>query len=491
MLELIILPPLAAGVLAFAFQRNPRRVEAIALAGAFLAALFALLAVAGFLQAPSGFRDFYGLLYLDSVSGLFTALTSVVAFLIFLYSIGYIRHEVKEKTVDERQIGLYYGLFSLFLAAMLVSTLATHPIVMWAAIEATTLASVFLISFYQTSSSIEAAWKFFIINSVGILLALAGILFLLFALLPPGSVTGGEWDSLLVVQEGANLLFLKIAFAFILVGFGTKVGLVPLHVWLPDAHSQAPTPVSAILSGLLLNIAFYGIVRSYQVVAPYDSMVQFASGLLIAFGLLSLAIGSLRIYFQHNLKRMLAYSSVENMGIVALAFGFGGPLGMAAALFHMVSHSLAKPLAFFASGIIAFAFKTKEIPLIGGAAQVVPMVAIPFVFIAAGLAGSPPFGTFLSELGVLAATLSAGQWVVALLFIIFTTIAFASLLYRASAISFGQKPAGVAAFSPDRTMMLSFAALLALTLYMGIMPPAEFIRLLDLAVRAILGARYG
>ena len=488
MLELIILPPLLAGLFALAFQRNARRVEAVSLAGALLAAIFALLAVTQFMQNPAGFRDFYGLFYLDAVSGLFTALTAVVAFLIFLYSIGYIRHEVKEKTVEASQIGMYYGLFSFFLAAMLIATLATHPVVMWAAIEATTLTSVFLISFYQTSSSIEAAWKFFIINSVGILLALAGILFLLFALLPSGSTSGGEWDSLLVIHQGANLLFLKIAFAFILVGFGTKVGLVPLHVWLPDAHSQAPTPVSAILSGLLLNIAFYGIVRTYQVVAPYDSMVQFASGLLIGFGLLSLAIGSLRIYFQHNLKRMLAYSSVENMGIVTLAFGFGGPLGIAVALFHMVSHSLAKPLAFFASGIIAFAYKTKEISLISGAAQVVPLVAIPFVFIAAGLAGSPPFGTFLSELGVLAVSLSASQWAIAALFIIFTTIAFASLLYRASAISFGQKPSHTAAFSPDKSMMLAFGALLALTIFMGVAPPAEFIKLLEMAVHAILGA---
>ena len=487
MLELIILPPLVAGALAFVFHRNPRRVEAAAFAGAALAAFFALLSVNAFLQSPVGFRDFFDLFYLDAVSGLFTVLTAVVACFIFLYSVGYIRHEVKEGTVEKDQIGLYYGLLSFFLAAMLTATLAAHPVIMWAAIEATTLASVFLISFYQNASAVEAAWKFFIINSVGILLALAGILFLLFALLPPGSTSGGGWDELLVHQPGANLLFLKISFAFILVGFGTKVGLVPLHVWLPDAHSQAPTPISAILSGLLLNIAFYGIVRSYQVVAPYDSMVAFASGLLIGFGLLSLAIGSLRIYFQHNIKRMLAYSSIENMGIVTLAFGLGGPLGIAASLFHMVSHSLAKPLAFFASGITAFAFKTKEMPFIAGAAQIIPLVAIPFVFIAAGLAGSPPFGTFLSELGVMAITLSSGQLLIAALFIIFTTIAFASLLYRVSAMAFGSTPEGTTAFSPSWAMMASFVALLALTLFMGIMPPPQFIQLLELAVHAILG----
>ena len=487
MLELIILPPLVAGALAFALHRSPRQVEAVSFAGALLSALFALLAVGAFLGSPTGYQDFYGLFYLDAVSGLFTALTAVVACFIFLYSVGYIRHEVKEGTVEKGQIGLYYGLLSFFLAAMLTATLAAHPVVMWAAIEATTLASVFLISFYQTSSSIEAAWKFFIINSVGILLALAGILFLVFALLPAGSTSGGDWQSLLAFHDGANLLFLKIAFAFILVGFGTKVGLVPLHVWLPDAHSQAPTPVSAILSGLLLNIAFYGIVRTYQVVAPYDTMVSFASSLLIGFGLLSLVIGSLRIYFQHNIKRMLAYSSIENMGIVTLAFGLGGPLGVAAALFHMVSHSLAKPLAFFASGITAFAFNTKEMPFIHGAASIIPLVAIPFVFIAAGLAGSPPFGTFLSELGVLAVSLSAGQLLIAAVFIISTTVAFASLLYRISSMSFGKAPQGTHSFTPAWTMMASFAALLALTIFMGIMPPAEFLRLLELAVKAILG----
>ncbi|MFA6327934.1 MAG: proton-conducting transporter membrane subunit [Candidatus Micrarchaeia archaeon] len=487
MLELIILPPLAAGLLAFIFHRSPKQVEAIAFVGALLAALFAILSVNAFLETEAGFQDFHGLLYMDAVSGLFTSITAVVACFIFLYSVGYIRHEVKEETVERGQIGLYYGLLSLFLAAMLTAILAAHPVVMWAAIEATTLASVFLISFYQTSSSIEAAWKFFIINSVGILLALAGILFLMFALLPPGASSGSDWSGLMAAHEGANLLFLKIAFAFILVGFGTKVGLVPLHVWLPDAHSQAPTPVSAILSGLLLNIAFYGIVRSYQVVAPYDSMVPFASGLLIGFGLLSLAIGSLRIYFQHNIKRMLAYSSVENMGIVTLAFGLGGPLGILASLFHMASHSLAKPLAFFGSGILAFAFKTKEMPYIRGAAQIVPLVAIPFVFIAAGLAGSPPFGTFLSELGVMAVSLSTGQWLVAALFIIFTTIAFASLLYRVSAMGFGEVPEGTEAFSPSLSMIAAFAGLLALTVFMGVMPPSQFMHLLELAVHAIAG----
>ncbi len=486
MLELIILPPLLAGLLCFFLPRRPRQAEAIALLGAVLAAAFALWAVAGFLQSPAGFHDFHGLLYMDAVSGLFTALTAAVASLIFLYSVGYIQHEVEERVVDEKQIGSYYGLLSLFLAAMLVATLAAHPVVMWAAIEATTLAPVFLIGFYNTSSSIEAAWKFFIINSVGILLALVGILFLLFAILPSGA-SNADWSSLLLLKEGANLLYLKIAFAFILVGFGTKVGLVPLHVWLPDAHSQAPTPVSAILSGLLLNISFYGIVRSYQVIAPYAPLVSFASGLLILFGLLSLAIGSLRLYYQQNIKRMLAYSSVENMGIVALAFGLGGPLGIAAALFHMVSHSLAKPLAFMASGMVAFAFKTKEIPLIRGAASVVPLAAIPFVFIAVGLAGSPPFGTFLSELGVLAATLSASQWLIASLFILFTSIAFASLLLRISSMSFGPKPSHTASFTPSWTMLLPFGILLALTVYFGLLPPPPFLQLLNLAVRAIIG----
>ncbi len=476
-----------AGIVCFALGKHPRKAEAVALAGALLTVLLTLYSAVGFISNGTPIHDQHGLFYLDAVSALFTSLTALVACLIVMYSIGYIRHEVKEGIVEERQLGSYYGLVSFFMSAMLIATLAANPIVMWAAIEATTLASVFLISFYNTSSSIEAAWKFFIINSVGILLALVGILFLLFAILPPNSVSSGDWSSLIAIKSGANMLFLKIAFAFILVGFGTKVGLVPLHVWLPDAHSQAPTPVSAILSGLLLNIAFYGIVRSYQVITPYEPIVSFASGLLIFFGLLSLAIGALRLYSQHNLKRMLAYSSVENMGIVVLALGLGGPIGVAASLFHMISHSLAKPLAFFASGMVAFAFKTKEIPLIRGAASVIPFVAIPFVFIAIGLAGSPPFGTYLSELGVLAAALSSGQWLVAIIFIIFTAITFASLLYRTTLMCFGPKPDKTEAGTPSMYMLVPFAIILVITIILGIMPPQQMIQLLNMAVRAILG----
>ncbi|MBI5228305.1 hydrogenase 4 subunit F [Candidatus Micrarchaeota archaeon] len=487
MLELIILSLILAGVLSFLFSKNPRFCEFLAIAGVSAAAGLSLFSLWGFLQSPTAVTDFYGLLYMDSVSVLFTSLTVVVAFFVFIYSIGYIRHEVEENVVNENQIGGYYGLLCFFLAAMLTATLASNIIVMWAAIEATTLASVFLISFYNTTNSIEAAWKFFIINSVGILLALVGLMFLLYAVLPPGSESGADWSSLLLLHGGANLFFLKIAFAFILVGFGTKVGLVPLHVWLPDAHSQAPTPVSALLSGVLLNIAFYGILRAYSMLSPYPDLVSFASSLLIVFGLLSLAIGALRLYFQNNLKRMLAYSSVENMGIVVLALGIGGPIGIFAALFHMVSHSLAKPLAFLASGMIALAFKTKEIKSITGAAQVVPVVAILFVFIAVGISGSPPFGTFFSEMGILAATLSSGQFIVAILFILFTTVTFASLLYRTCGMSFGENYEDVPVFKPDLSMMAPFVVLLVLTIYFGLMPPGEFTRLLGMVVQAIRG----
>jgi hydrogenase-4 component F len=487
MLELILAPPIVSGILAFLLSKHPRAAEIVALAGATLAAFFALVATWGFIQSPVPFVDFNGLLYLDAVSALFTSLTALVAFFVFLYSIGYLRHEAEEKVLDESRLGTYYGLLSFFLAAMLAAPLASNIVVMWAAIEATTLASVFLISFYNTTSSIEAAWKFFIINSVGILLALVGIMFLMYAVLPPDSESWGDWPSLLAPHTGVNLFFMKIAFAFILVGFGTKVGLVPLHVWLPDAHSQAPTPVSALLSGVLLNIAFHGIVRAYQILAPYPELVSFASSLLITFGLLSLAVGALRLYYQDNLKRMLAYSSVENMGIIVLALGIGGPIGIFAALFHMVSHSFAKPLAFLSSGVIALAFKTKEIRLISGAAQVVPAVAIPFVFVAVGISGSPPFGTFISEVGILAASLSSGQYIAAFLLIIFTTITFASLLYRASGMCFGKKSEGVEDFKPSLTMIAPFVALLLLAVYFGLTPPEPFIQLLTMTVESIGG----
>jgi hydrogenase-4 component F len=280
--------------------------------------------------------------------------------------------------------------------------------------------------------------------------------------------------------------WLRAAFALALVGFGTKMGLAPMHTWLPDTHSQAPSPVSALLSGALLNCALLAILRFFQVCIKSGD-AEFARNLLLVFGFTSLVVACVFMIGQLDYKRLLAYSSIENMGIVALAFGLGGPLGVAAGLFHMVSHSLAKPLAFMASGMMAFAFKTKEIPLIRGGAQVLPLVAIPFVFIAIGLAGSPPFGTYLSELGVLAASLSTGQWAVALLFILFAIITFASLLYRVSTMAFGAKPAAVQPYAPHWTMLLPFFVLLALTIYLGIFPPVQFINLLNLAVHSILG----
>jgi len=468
-------------------SKHPRVSEIVAFVGAALAGLFALLSLASFLQSPAAFVDFYGFLYMDSVSALFTTLTAIIAPFVFLYSIGYLRHETKEGVIEEKQLGGYYCLLSLFLAVMLMATLASNIITMWAFIEATTLASVFLISFYSNAKSIEAAWKFFIINSTGILLALVGIIILLSAVLPPGSETGSGWINLLSAHGAGNMVLLKVAFAFIFIGFGTKFGLAPLHVWLPDAHSQAPTPVSALLSGVLLNIAFYGILRGYMVISPYPEVVAFASNLLIFFGLLSLAVGALRLYSQNNIKRMLAYSSVENMGIIALGLGIGGPIGVLAALFHMISHSFAKPLAFFASGILAFAFNTKEINLISGAAQVVPAFAILFVFISVGVAGSPPFGTFLSELGILAASLSASQFIAAALFIILTTVTFATLLYRASGMAFGAKSKSAIVFTPDWTKALPFVVLLILAIYFGMTPPHELIQLLEMAARAIRG----
>lgn len=486
MLEWVVLSPALAALLCFFLKRQPKWAEKIALLSAAVSLALLVIVSNGFrLDAPVS--AFFGQLYLDSVSLLFTGLTAIVALFVLAYSIGYMRHEANHGVVKQGQLARYYALLCVFLATMLLASLAANMLVLWAAVEATTLASVFLISFYNTKESLEAAWKYFIICSLGITVALIGIIILGYGAATAGLLVDFSWIALAEAATHSSPLFLKIAFAFIFVGFGTKIGLVPLHVWLPDAHSQAPTPVSALLSGVLLNVAFYAVLRSLQIVSKNEQAASFAAGLFLFFGLLSLALASLRLYFQDNYKRLLAYSSIENMGIAALAVGIGGPLGFLAALWHIVAHSMVKPLAFFTGGMISIAFGTKEIRLIKGASQVVPFFGLAFILIALGVAGSLPFGTFFSEIALISAALNSTKIDIALLVILFTTIAFASLLLKSTAMALGPKPDGVKPVQPDLIMTIATGGLFLLAIVFGLLLPQSLGQTLNAAVALLIG----
>lgn len=488
MLELIILAPLACGVLAYALSRNfgTRAAEYSALLGSFLSLAFASVSINALISGGKALSALGGFLYMDSLSAIFTGLTSLVSFIVFIYSIGYIRREVEHGEVPESRVGLYYTLLSVFLSTMLASTLASNLIMVWAAIESTTLASAFLISFYNKRESIEAAWKFFLINSVGITIALVGILIFGVALSKGGEAINLDIPSLLATASAIDPTLMKIAFAIVLVGYGTKVGIVPMHTWLPDAHSQAPTPVSAILSGVLLNIALYGILRVYQIALDIEGVASFASSLFVFFGMISLGLASMRLFYQSNMKRMLAYSSVENMGIALLAFGIGGPLGVFAALFHLMAHSLAKPLAFLTGGAVALAYGTKEMDGIKGAASAMPFFGILLVIALLGIAGSVPFGTFFSEIALIGAALAAHDFLVATLAIIFIAIAFGTMLYKGGSMAYGEKPEGMHKFKPDITMTIAIAALFLLSVYLAFGAPAQAMSLIESSAKLLV-----
>ncbi|VVC01048.1 F(420)H(2) dehydrogenase subunit L [uncultured archaeon] len=486
MIELIVAFPVVSALACLLPQLRPRHAEAVAMAGALLS-LLALLATAATgdvsAQPVSGL---FGIMRMDSLGLLFTAVTSVVALFVFAYSPGYMQEEVREGVFEEKRIGRYYALMLFFLASMLLVTLASDLLTTWAALESTTLASVFLISFYNKKESVEAAWKYFITCSLGITLALVGLMLLAYGMQQAGVQESFAWENVLANAQKINTLYLKIAFAFIFVGYGTKMGLVPLHVWLPDAHSQAPTPVSALLSGVLLNAALYSILRLYPVAAQNPEVAAFISSLFLFFGVISLALASLRLYSQENYKRLLAYSSVENMGIIALGVGIGGPLGMLAALFHMVSHSLIKPLAFFMGGIISLAYGTKEISKISGAAQKMPAIGQSFVLVNIGIAGSIPFGAFISEIILLAAALSTGNYAIAALLIIFTTVAFGTLLMKSSHMAFGPFAGSLRNIRPGLLMKASVLGLFLLAVVLGLFAPQLLLGLLSPAISVLL-----
>lgn len=488
MIEFVVLIPVVAALLCLLPQLRPRHAEVIALLGALLSSL-ALLAsalLAGDIS-KTPITGLFGMIRIDALGLLFAAVTSMVALFAFAYSRSYMREEVKEGVFEEKRLGSYYSFMLFFLSSMLLVTMASDLLTTWAALESTTLASVFLISFYDNKESVEAAWKYFIICSLGITIALVGLMILAYGMQQAGVQESFAWENALTNAKAINPLYLKIAFAFIFVGYGTKVGLVPLHVWLPDAHSQAPTPVSALLSGVLLNAALYSILRLYPIAAQTPDALAFISSLFIFFGLISLALASLRLFSQENYKRLLAYSSIENMGIICLGVGIGGQLGMLAALFHMISHSIVKPLAFFMGGATSLLYGTKEISKITGMAQKMPLLGQAFVLVNVGITGSLPFGTFISEIILLAAALASGNYIIAALLVLFTTVAFGSFLLKSSHMAFGPfTSAKLHNFEPDLMMKCAIFGLFILGIIAGLLMPQVLISLINPAISVLL-----
>ncbi|MBF6649484.1 hydrogenase 4 subunit F [Methylobacter sp. BlB1] len=394
-------------------------------------------------------------------------LTAFVGLTTAIFSAPYMEHEKEIGRLNDARLKLYHAMYQGFMLSMYLVLMTNNMGILWVAMEGATLATVLLVSLYRTPESVEAAWKYFILCGVGIAQALFGTILLYYA----AEQIGSEENALLwsVLYENADKLnpeVLKIAFVFLLIGYGTKIGLVPLHNWLPDAHSEGPTPMSAVLSGLLLNDALYAVVRNKMLVdgASHSDMAGF---LMMGFGLLSFLIGALFLHRQKDIKRLFSYSSIEHMGMMTFAFGIGGPLATFAALLHMTVHSLTKSAIFVTVGHASQLAGTQSMEKIRGLIKTQPEIGWGLLIGTVSIAGFPPFGVFTSEFLVLLATMHSYPWLAPLL-LLGIGIAFAGLFRHIQPIVYGDKPEGQ---QPIKANLWPVMIHLGLVLWLGLAIP--------------------
>jgi hydrogenase-4 component F len=460
----LVLAPLVAVIGALLTQRA-RAAEALNL-GAAIVSFASALPLPFMLGRASEATYFWGgYVVVDRLGAWVVLCTAIVYLLASIHSIGYLR-----LIDDGRRLPTYYALFAGFGFTTLIAPLMNNVGMYWIAIELTTLVSTFLVAFERAAESIEAAWKYIVVVSAGISLALLGtILFYWAGTFVFGPTYNMTWGALAGAGPQMNAVLVTLAFLLVLVGYGTKVGLAPMHSWLPDAHSEAPAPVSAMLSGALLNTAMVGIAR-FLGIARAAELGVLPQAALVVFGALSLFVGTFFIVRQRGIKRLMAYSSVEHMGVVALGFGFGGALGVAGALYHMLNHSLNKSLMFFGAGNVMRAYGTKDIAGIGRVGSYFPATGALWLAGAVAITGAPPFGLFLSEFTIMRAGMTASfAWAVylmaALLIVIFVAFIghFRSMYYGPQEEG-GGEPAPVSAWCAA-PMWMALAPLLILGLW--------------------------
>ena len=412
------------------------------------------------------------LLRADALSAWMVLLISVVSLATSLYAVHYFRRDLAAGALTSRRVREYYVLTPIFATGMFLVVLANNLGVMWVAVEMATLTTVVMVGIYRTPASIEAAWKYFILGSVGIALALFGTI-LVYLAARPALGEGGDamvWSVLVTRASEFDPALLNIAFVFLLLGYGTKVGLVPLHAWLPDAHAEGPTPISAVLSGLLLNVALYALLRFKMLMAANAAAIA-PGPLMTMLGLLSLLFASLMLYRRRDIKRLFAYSSIEHMGIIVFAFGMAGPLANFAGLLQMTLHSLTKSAIFFSVGHVAQARRTQNIADIGGLSETHPLLGWGLLAGVVAIVGLPPFGVFMSEFLLVSSTFARAPYL-AVLLVLGLLLAFGALLWRASALVFG-KPHG--ANEQVHASLLPMLLHLALVLLAGIWLPAPMV----------------
>ncbi len=490
-LAFLAIPAISAGLVWT--NRNKLIIHLTNLAGAgglLVLSIIALIKVniSGSITTTGFFKDIF---YIDSLSVYILFITTLAFFLVSLYSISYFGEELRRKVITLTKLKLFYCLSNAFVLSMILALTVQNMGVMWIAIEATTLASAFLVGFYNNKKAIEAAWKYLIICSVGIAFALLGIILLYYSStveLGGNKIVGLSWNYLLKNASALDPSILKISFIFILIGFGTKVGFSPMHTWLPDAHSQAPSPVSSLLSGVLLNTAMYGIIRVMSIVNKSLGSSGYTGNLLMLLGILSVCTAAIFVLVQQDYKRILAYSSIEHMGIIALGLGICTPVSIFAALYHTFNHAMTKSMLFIATGNVYLKYHTKKISSIKGLIKIMPVTGVVFVLGAFAITGMPPFGVFMSEFNTVAAAIFSKHYVIAVLLLIFLAAVFGGFTKQLGKMFYGRNNnPEIRKGELDRIGPAVLIILLTITLLLGVYIPGPLKALMDNATDIILG----
>jgi len=434
-----------------------------------LACLITLLAALSLLfQRPDPTPFFL----VDELNIVFIVLNTFVGLTAATFSATYIHHELAIGRLTPTYLRFYHAMYQMMMFGMNLALITNNIGIMWVAIELATLSTVLMVGIYRTSASLEAAWKYFILGSVGIALALFGTILVYLAAEPvlgegqPAMV----WTKLMTNAGSLDPSLLNLAFVFLMLGYGTKVGLAPMHAWLPDAHAEGPTPISAVLSGLLLNVALYEVLR-FKMLMNANPLALDPGPLMIFLGLLSLIFASLMLYRRKDIKRLFAYSSIEHMGIIVFAFGVGGPLANFAGLLHMAMHSLTKSAIFFSVGHIAQIKGSQKIADIRGLTQSHPLLGWSLAAGVLAIAGMPPFGVFMSEFLVISSTF-ASHPVLALILVLGILLAFGALLLRLTGFLFGEP---VGSLQPAEASFVPIYAHMGLVLMAGVYLPGPMV----------------
>lgn len=425
--------------------------------------------------------NFY--LRVDDFNAYLIVLNNFVSFTTSVFSAGYIMHELATSRLRPGQLRFYHAMYQVLLFAMNLALLANNIGLMWVAIELATLTTVLMVGLYRTPEALEAAWKYFILGSVGIALALLGTILVYLAAQPVigQGLPALAWDNLIAHAGAFDPALLNLAFVFLLLGYGTKVGLAPLHAWLPDAHAEGPTPISAVVSGLLLNVALYAVLR-FKMLMSANAAVLAPGPLMVTLGLSSLLFAALMLYRRRDLKRLFAYSSIEHMGLITFAFGMGGSLANFAGLLHITLHSLTKSAIFFSVGQITQVKGSQCIAEIRGLTVTHPLLGWSLVVGVMAIAGMPPLGLFMSEFLVVSSTFGRAPWL-ALLLIAGLLLGFAGLLWQLHGMVFGE-PQGSTA--PVQASNLPLLIHLGLVLVAGLWLPGPLVACFQ-QVAALLG----